>query len=63
MAEAKKCAHPNCSCSVTEGEKYCSISCETSEVTPEIDCKCGHPACNEQIAANVKVANARQLFG
>jgi metallothionein len=44
MADGKKCAHPICSCTVTAG-KYCSAQCEAMEKTPDIDCKCGHPAC------------------
>jgi hypothetical protein len=40
----KKCAHPSCTCKVTKN-KYCSIECETMETRPDIDCKCGHPAC------------------
>lgn len=42
--EGKKCAHPVCSCMVTEG-KYCSTQCEAMEKTPDIACKCGHPGC------------------
>ncbi|HTS10807.1 MAG TPA: hypothetical protein VMH00_01695 [Candidatus Limnocylindrales bacterium] len=42
--QGNKCAHPNCSCTVTSG-KYCSPQCEAMQKTPDIDCKCGHPAC------------------
>jgi hypothetical protein len=45
VADNKKCAHPNCSCTVTEGRKYCSPQCEAMEKTPDVDCKCGHPGC------------------
>jgi len=41
---SKKCAHPNCTCQ-TKGEKYCSAQCEAMEETPDVDCRCGHPAC------------------
>jgi metallothionein len=44
MADAKKCAHPVCSCMVT-GKKYCSEQCEAMEETPDIDCRCMHPEC------------------
>src|SRR5262249_46836174 len=45
VADNKKCAHPNCSCTVADGRKYCSPQCETMEHTPEVDCKCGHAGC------------------
>jgi metallothionein len=47
--EAKKCAHPNCSCQVQSGEKYCSAQCEAAGDTPDIDCKCEHPGCAGRI--------------
>jgi hypothetical protein len=40
----KKCAHPVCSCQVTEGE-YCSVECETMEKMPDVDCTCPHASC------------------
>jgi hypothetical protein len=43
--EGKKCAHPNCTCQVPSGNKYCSAQCEAMEETPDIDCRCGHPVC------------------
>lgn len=43
-ADAKKCAHPNCTCNVRD-KKYCSEQCEAMEETPDIDCRCGHPGC------------------
>ncbi|HEY8716652.1 MAG TPA: hypothetical protein VIM00_14810 [Candidatus Acidoferrum sp.] len=46
--EGKKCAHPVCSCMVTEG-KYCSTQCEAMEKTPDITCECGHPACKGRV--------------
>jgi hypothetical protein len=41
---AKKCAHPICSCATTSGE-YCSTECEAMEKTPDIDCLCNHAGC------------------
>lgn len=41
---SKKCAHPPCTCTSKSG-KYCSAQCEAMEQTPDIDCRCGHPAC------------------
>jgi hypothetical protein len=43
--ETKKCAHPACVCTVPEGKKYCSTSCEDAKETLEISCNCGHPGC------------------
>jgi hyperosmotically inducible protein len=43
-AKADKCAHPVCACLTTSG-KYCSTECEALEKTPDIDCSCGHIAC------------------
>ena len=48
MADAKKCAHPNCSCTVTEG-KYCSQICEDSAGTTDLGCDCPHPGCRGKI--------------
>jgi hypothetical protein len=45
---AKKCAHPNCSCAAEAG-KYCSVQCETMEKMPDIECKCGHTVCKGKI--------------
>jgi metallothionein len=46
-SEAKKCAHPVCSCSTTK--KYCSEACEAMEKTSDIDCRCNHPACQGKV--------------
>ena len=46
MEETKKCAHPTCSCVVENGEKYCSVSCQGSGKTMQIDCDCGHKSCS-----------------
>jgi hypothetical protein len=45
--QGKKCAHPVCSGIVTSG-KYCSTQCEAMEKTPDIDCTCEHPACQDR---------------
>lgn len=48
MAEDKEkrvCKNAACSCSVPEGQKYCSASCEGTGDTIEIDCDCSHPEC------------------
>jgi hypothetical protein len=42
--EAKKCAHPICSCMTTSG-KYCSTESSAMEKTPDVDCLCAHPGC------------------
>ncbi len=44
MAETKKCAHPRCSCMVTE-KKYCSQMCEYSIGTTTLGCDCPHEGC------------------
>jgi hypothetical protein len=42
--KGQKCAHPVCSCQVSDG-KYCSEACEAMEKTPDIDCRCEHSEC------------------
>ena len=42
--QGNRCAHPNCDCSVPQGETYCSPHCETAPAS-EIACGCGHRAC------------------
>ena len=44
MADQKKCAHANCSCTITEG-KYCSQMCEDSAGATSLGCDCPHPGC------------------
>jgi hypothetical protein len=41
----KVCENPPCGCPATEGEDYCSASCEGSGSTVQIDCDCGHETC------------------
>jgi len=43
--EKNKCKNAACSCTVQEGQKYCSASCEGTGDTIEIDCDCSHPEC------------------
>ncbi len=48
MAEEKKnkeCKNPACSCTVPDGQKYCSASCEGAGQTIELDCDCSHAEC------------------
>jgi hypothetical protein len=46
MAEPKKCAHTSCSCTVPEGQKYCSQMCEDSKGFMTLKCDCKHPSCS-----------------
>ena len=43
--ETKKCAHPPCSCTVSDGSKYCSPYCESARDRTEINCGCEHQGC------------------
>jgi metallothionein len=45
MASTNKCKHPACSCTVPEGEKYCSPACEGAGEITELACQCNHPGC------------------
>jgi len=48
MADMKKCAHPQCKCSVISNGpfgQYCSEHCKESAAQTEIMCDCKHPAC------------------
>ncbi len=45
MADDKKCAHPLCSCMVTDNE-YCSQLCKDSASTTSLGCDCPHAGCN-----------------
>jgi hypothetical protein len=55
MAEAtqNRCAHPQCTCPVEEGEQYCSQACsDAAEGTSRNDrCACPHPKCAGAMAA------------
>ena len=43
--ETKKCAHPSCSCSVADNDKYCSEYCKDAKDIMEIGCGCEHQGC------------------
>ena len=43
--KSKKCAHPSCSCAVTD-TPYCSQYCKDAGKTMEISCNCGHAGCS-----------------
>ena len=45
MLDGDRCKHPPCTCKVEPGTSYCSEQCEAMETTPDIDCRCGHVAC------------------
>jgi hypothetical protein len=48
MADMKKCAHPQCKCSVAAGGafgKYCSEHCREAGDQTELMCDCKHPSC------------------
>jgi len=49
--DQKKCAHPQCSCPVSQDQEYCSEACEISAAGNEANAECGcdHPQC--QMAA------------
>jgi hypothetical protein len=51
VTDQKKCAHPQCSCPVSQGQEYCSEACEISAAGIEGngECGCDHPQC--QMAA------------
>ena len=49
IAMLAKCAHPDCICTVTTGERFCSDYCMeqagASEAAADDACNCGHPEC------------------
>ena len=47
--DKNRCAHPGCSCLVTDNSEYCSPHCETVKSGVEISCGCGHPQCAGKI--------------
>jgi hypothetical protein len=49
MSDVKKCAHASCSCTVSDGKKFCSQSCEDSADVTELGCDCDHPSCNGKL--------------
>ena len=42
---ANTCKNPPCTCPDEKGEKFCSVHCQSTGNTVQIDCDCGHPAC------------------
>ncbi len=57
LAALGKCAHPGCTCTVTDGERYCSDFClEISQADSAKDadgCSCGHPECTATVGAGL----------
>ncbi len=45
----KKCENPVCTCPALPNSDYCSASCEGIGDIIEIDCECGHEACEGNI--------------
>jgi hypothetical protein len=48
MANAQKCAHAPCNCTVQPGGphgKYCSDHCKEASDKIELRCDCKHPQC------------------
>jgi metallothionein len=45
MTEKKKCAHPACSCTAPDTQKYCSQTCQDAKNVTELACQCDHPGC------------------
>ena len=43
---ADTCKNPPCSCTVERGDRYCSVHCESTPNTVQIDCDCGHQSCS-----------------
>lgn len=42
---ANTCKNAPCTCPVERGEKFCSVHCQSTENTIQIDCDCGHADC------------------
>ena len=44
--DAKTCKNPPCSCKITDDDGgYCSVACQSTANTTQIDCDCGHKDC------------------
>ena len=54
LAPLRKCAHPDCTCTVTEDEEYCSDYClqnmRADSRKDEEGCGCGHAECISTVA-------------
>ncbi|HVF43471.1 MAG TPA: hypothetical protein VM936_10695 [Pyrinomonadaceae bacterium] len=42
---ANQCKNAPCTCPVEKGEKFCSVHCQSTGNTIQIDCDCGHETC------------------
>jgi len=56
LAKLSKCAHDECTCTVTSGEQFCSDFCSSRAGADEPaagngDCGCGHTECSADSAA------------
>lgn len=55
MAEAiqNQCAHPKCTCPVSEGQQYCSQACSEAVENGSMsnNCACSHAQCVGEMAA------------
>ena len=65
LAALAKCAHPACTCTVGEGERFCSDYCaELTNVraaSSDEGCNCGHPECAH--AAGAGAVPATSILG
>ena len=54
LTPLRKCAHPDCTCTVTEEEEYCSDYCmenmRADSTMDEEGCGCGHAECVSTVA-------------
>ncbi|MGI8773056.1 MAG: hypothetical protein ACR2JE_16655 [Acidobacteriaceae bacterium] len=50
MADAHKCKHALCTCTVAAGEKFCSAVCEGASKRTNLACDCPHPDCKGHVA-------------
>jgi hypothetical protein len=50
MADAQKCKHALCSCTVAPGEKFCSPVCEGASKRTNLSCDCPHQDCQGHVA-------------
>jgi hypothetical protein len=59
LAKLSKCAHEECTCTVTSGEQFCSDYCASQAGADDAgkaaagkdDCGCGHTECTAASAA------------
>jgi hypothetical protein len=62
--ETVRCEHLACLCEVTPTEATCSPYCASPEGRDpqNIRCACGHPACEEQIEAQLHGSAGRETL-